>query len=142
MARSRVPKEILEALASVPMFSDLDKKHLESVSAMTTETTVRAGTTLIEQGRSGREAMILLEGAADVFRDGSKIDSMEPGDVIGEMSLVNHEPRNASVVTTADSRILVMNAHEFSSLLAENPEVSMAILQTVVTRLSNHEDRF
>jgi CRP-like cAMP-binding protein len=139
MARSRVPKEILDALASVPMFSGLDKKHLEFVSGVTTETTVRANTTLVEQGTLGREAMILLDGAADVFRDGTKIDSAGAGDVIGEMSLVSHEPRTATVVTTEDSRLLVMNAREFSSLLAENPEVSMAILQTVVTRLARHE---
>jgi CRP-like cAMP-binding protein len=140
MARSRIPKEALKALSAIPMFSGLDKKHLGFVSRVTTQTTVSAGTTLVAQGTLGREAMVLLDGAADVIRDGVKVAEMAPGDVIGEMALVNDEPRNATVVTTEESRLLVMNAREFTSLLAENPEVSMAIIQTVVTRLGRQED--
>ena len=140
MARSHIPKEVLEVLAAVPMLSGLSKKQLEFVSRVTTETIIKAGTTIVEQGARGREAMFLLEGRADVLRDGSKVAEMHPGDVIGEMSLVNEEPRNATVVATADSRLLVMNAREFASLLAENPEVSMAILRTVVNRLEGKEE--
>lgn len=127
--------EKIDHLQKIPLFSDLSKKELRFLAQMTSETSVREGSTLVKQGESGQEAMIVESGTADVLRDGDKVDDLGPGDFFGEMSLINHMPRNADVVATSDMDLLVMDAREFSSVLSEYPEVAVKILKTVVERL-------
>ena len=127
--------EKIDHLQKIPLFSDLSKKELRFLAQMTSETTVREGSTLVKQGETGQEAMIVESGTADVLRDGKKIDDLEAGDFFGEMSLINHMPRNADVIATSDMDLLVMDAREFSSVLSEYPEVAVKILKTVVDRL-------
>jgi CRP-like cAMP-binding protein len=127
--------EKIDHLQKIPLFADLSKKELRFLAQMTSETSVREGSTLVKQGETGQEAMIVEDGTADVLRDGVKIDDLGPGDFFGEMSLINHMPRNADVVATSDMDLLVMDAREFSSVLSEYPEVAVKILKTVVERL-------
>ena len=127
--------EKIDHLQKIPLFADLSKKELRFLAQMTSETTVREGSTLVKQGEVGQEAMIVEAGTADVLRDGKKIDDLGPGDFFGEMSLINHMPRNADVVATSDMDLLVMDAREFSSVLSEYPDVAVKILKTVVERL-------
>lgn len=123
-------------LQAIPLFVDLDKKELRFLAQMSSETTVRTGSVLVRQGDIGQEAMIIESGTAEVRRDGEKVDDLGPGDFFGEMSLINHMPRNADVVATSEMTLLVMDSREFSSVLAEYPEVAVKILKTVVERLT------
>ena len=127
--------EKIDHLQKIPLFADLSKKELRFLAQMTSETSVREGSKVVKQGEMGQEAMIVEDGTADVLRDGQKIDDLGPGDFFGEMSLINHMPRNADVVATSDMNLLVMDAREFSSVLSEYPEVSVKILKTVAERL-------
>ena len=119
----------------MPLFEGLSDKELEFLAGVTTETSVKEGSTLVKQGELGQEAMIIEKGTASVIRDGAEIDSIGPGDVFGEMSLINHQPRNAGVVASSDMTLLVMDSREFSSVLDKYPEVAVKILKTVVARL-------
>lgn len=127
--------EKIDHLQKIPLFADLSKKELRFLARLTSETSVREGSTLVKQGETGQEAMIVEDGTADVIRDGEKVDDLGPGDFFGEMSLINQMPRNADVVATSDMDLLVMDAREFSSVLSEYPEVAVKILKTVVERL-------
>ena len=138
MARSRPPDKV-EALRKIPLFGDLDKKHLLFIAGQATEVRLKAGAVLAQEGELGREAMLLLVGSAEVRRADEKIGDLGPGDVIGEMSLIHHAPRNATVIATSDCDLLVMNSREFSSVLEANPDVSLRILKTVAARLAENE---
>lgn len=122
-------------LRRIPLFAGLSKKELRFLAAMTSEVTVHQGSTLVKQGEIGQEAMIVESGTAEVRRDGHKVDDLVAGDFFGEMSLINHMPRNADVVASSDMSLLVMDAREFSSILDEYPEVAVKILKTVTERL-------
>ena len=117
------------------MFSELSKKELVFLARMTTEVDVREGSTLVRQGEMGREAMIIDSGTAVVRRNNRKIDDVGPGDFFGEMSLIDHMPRNADVVATSDMTVLVMDSREFSTVIDTYPKVAVKILKTVVERL-------
>ena len=134
MARGREDGYI-DALSRIPLFEDLSKKELQFISSMTSEVSVRAGSTLVKQGEPGQEAMVVESGTGVVKRDGEQIDTIGAGDVFGEMSLIVDQPRNATIEATSDMRVLVMNSREFSSVLSESPEVAVKILKTVVARL-------
>ena len=139
MVRIKEPEKIA-ALQRIPLFDGLSKKEFQFLAGLTTEVAVRDGTTLVRQGELGREAMIIESGTAAVFRDGTKIDDMGPGDFFGEMSLIDHQPRSADVVATSDMIVLDMSAREFASMLDSYPEVAVKILRTVVVRLVAAQD--
>lgn len=134
MARSREPDKV-ETLRRVPLFAGLDEKHLTSIAGLTTEMHFNAGSILAEEGALGREAVVLLVGEAAVTRGGEKVTDIGPGEVVGEMSLINHAPRSATVTATSDCTALVMDSREFSSILEDNPDVAIRVLKTVVSRL-------
>jgi CRP-like cAMP-binding protein len=134
MARVRQADKI-DALRRIPLFSELSKKELVFLARMTTEVDVREGSTLVRQGEMGREAMIIEAGTAVVRRNNRKVDDLGPGDFFGEMSLIDHMPRNADVVATSDMTVLVMDSREFSTVLDTYPTVAVKILKTVVERL-------
>lgn len=127
-------------LGQIPLFEGLNKKELQFIASMTSEVSVRAGSTLVKQGEPGQEAMVVETGSGVVIRDDEEIDTIGPGDVFGEMSLIVRQPRNATIRATSDMRVLVMNAREFSSVLSQSPEVAVKILKTVVARLIKAQD--
>lgn len=127
-------------LGQIPLFEGLNKKELQFIASMTSEVSVRAGSTLVKQGEPGQEAMVVETGSGIVIRDDKEIDTIGPGDVFGEMSLIVRQPRNATIRATSDMRVLVMNAREFSSVLSQSPEVAVKILKTVVARLIKAQD--
>lgn len=134
MARGRKDGHI-SALSKISLFEGLSKKELQFIASVTTEVTVRSGSTLVKQGEPGQEVMVVETGTGVVKRDGEDIDTIGPGDVFGEMSLIVDQPRNATIEATSDMSVLVMNSREFSSVLSESPEVAVKILKTVVARL-------
>ncbi len=118
----------------MPLFTGLSKKELDAVASLSTELSAGEGTTLATQGEVGREALILVEGAAVVRRNGRKVAELGPGAIIGEMSLLEHVPRNATVVATKPSTFLVMDAREFASLMNMQPKVAVKLLKVMARR--------
>jgi CRP/FNR family transcriptional regulator, cyclic AMP receptor protein len=127
----------INILAEVPLFAGLSKRELGEIARLVTEVHYQPGEHLTREGESGREAMVVLDGNGTVRRGGRKIAAVSPGDVVGEMSLVSHRPRNATVRADTAITALVMNTREFSSLLDEHPQVSLKILRTVADRLAD-----
>jgi CRP/FNR family cyclic AMP-dependent transcriptional regulator len=93
-------------LREIPIFSHLSDEEAKRLAAFATETTVADGQILMKQGDYSTELIGIQQGTADVLRDGKKIASLKEGDLIGEMGLLEREPRNADVIAT--SPMLVM----------------------------------
>lgn len=127
------------ALRRIRLFEGLSKKELWFFGQQVTLTTFADGTELVTEGELGREAMVLMAGSAVVRRNNRKIAELGPGDVLGEMSLINRIARNATVTATSPVTVLVMDAREFSSVIAENDKVATKILKTVAARLAENE---
>ena len=140
MIQSVRQSDITEALRIIPLFDGLSKADLRMLSRLVTTARFRDGTTVARQGVLGREAMIIRSGTVEVRRDGRKVAELGPGDVVGEMSLINNAPRTADVVATSDVLLLVMDAREFTSLLNHQPKVAVKILKTVVARLIENQN--
>lgn len=128
-----------DALKRIGLFEGLSKKELGFLAQQVTEASFAEGTELVTQGELGREAMVLLEGSAVVRRNNRKIAELGPGDVLGEMSLINRIARNATVTATSPVTVLVMDAREFSSVVAANERVAVKLLKTVAARLAENE---
>jgi CRP-like cAMP-binding protein len=99
-------------LTAIPIFSHLSDEEANRLSAFATETSVAEGQILMKQGDYSTELIGIEEGTADVIRDGTKIASLGEGDLIGEMGLLAHEPRNADVIATSPMRVLKLTHWE------------------------------
>src|SRR6201993_4392072 len=106
-------------LKEIPIFSHLSEEEANRLAAFATETSVADGQILMKQGDYSTELIGIQEGTADVIRDGNKIASLKEGDLIGEMGLLQHEPRNADVIATSPMRVLKLTHWEIRRMSQE-----------------------
>ena len=132
---ARTPK--IELLKNVPLFSQCNKKQLASIASLADLISVPAGTQLITEGRPGLEFMVIVEGGGEVRRKGRKIDTLAPGDFIGEMALITGGPRNATVRTTTDTSLLAVTGRQFWTLLEQAPGIQTSLLKAMGQRLQS-----
>jgi CRP/FNR family transcriptional regulator, cyclic AMP receptor protein len=127
----------VELLKKVPLFSRCSKRELAEIATLADEVDLREGKELIREGASGREFFILLEGRADVTKDGKRINQMGPGEFFGEIALVAPSPvRTATVKATTPVRVLVVTAQNFRRLLTGSPEIKLKVLEALAERVS------
>jgi CRP/FNR family transcriptional regulator, cyclic AMP receptor protein len=99
-------------LKEIPIFSHLSDEEAKRLAAFATETSVAEGQILMKQGDYSTELIGIEEGTADVIQDGRKIASLKDGDLIGEMGLIDREPRNADVIATSPMRVMKLTHWE------------------------------
>lgn len=125
----------IELIKKVPLFSRCTKTELAALAAEADELTVPEGRTLARQGASGREFIVIVEGTAEVTKEGQPINRLGNGDFLGEIALVSGAPRTATVVTTSKARLLVLTDRAFSRVVKEMPSVQGSILKALSERL-------
>ena len=126
----------LELLKRTPLFANCSKKELAAIGGVADEIDLREGKELTRQGAPGREFFVLIEGTADVVKDGQKINSLEGGDFFGEIALVHHAPRTATVTATSPVRTLVITERNFRRLLDQSPEIQRKVMVALAERLA------
>lgn len=125
----------VEMMKRVPLFAELSGRELGQVASVADELDLREGRELTTEGKPGREFFVLLEGSADVRRNGRKVATLGPGDFFGEVALVSDRPRTATVVARTPVRVLVVTDRSFRSLLERMPSIQLKVLKAVVSRL-------
>lgn len=130
-----------DQLANVPLFSSLSKKDLQRVAKASDEVTIEAGRTLVEQGRTGHEFFLILDGTAAVRRNNRKVTDLGPGQYFGELSILDRGPRSASVVASTEMKVLVLGQREFVGVLDSIPGMAYKILTVMAQRLRDADTR-
>lgn len=125
----------LDHLRSVRLFRNCSHRQLEHVAAVLDEVDVEAGRVLCKQGESGREAFIIVSGEAVFTVDGKEVQHVGPGELIGEVSLIDHGPRTGSVTATTPMHLLVVQGNRFEQLLEEVPGLPVVIMKDLAHRL-------
>jgi CRP/FNR family cyclic AMP-dependent transcriptional regulator len=125
----------LEHLAKQPLFSACSKRELQRIAKAVDEISVEAGRVLVDQGQAGREAFIVLDGTATVKRNGRKINTLGPGQQFGELALLDHGPRTASVIADTPMQLLVLSSRSFNAVLDDVPTLSVKLLAALAGRI-------
>jgi CRP/FNR family cyclic AMP-dependent transcriptional regulator len=126
---------LAEALANVDLFSGLSPKELRFVVATAREAKFDEGTTITSQGEKGGRFYLILEGEVDVLIDGCSQNRMVAGEYFGEMSLLDGEPRAATVVAATPLRLLGLASFNFKPLLREHHSIAEKLLVTLSRRV-------
>jgi CRP-like cAMP-binding protein len=125
----------IELIKRVPLFSHCTKKELAAVAGEADELVLPKGRTLAKQGARGSEFVVIIEGSADVAKNGRKINKLGDGDFLGEIALISGAPRTATVTTTSETRILVLNDRGFKRLTRDIPSLQTSVLKALSERL-------
>jgi CRP/FNR family transcriptional regulator, cyclic AMP receptor protein len=125
----------IELLKRVPLFSQCSKKQLSAIAGLTDLVTIPPGTNLIREGSYDRDFMLIVDGGVDVRRKGRKINTLGPGDYIGEIALLSGGARVATVTTTADTTLLVVGPRAFRDLLDNAPALQVSLIGVLASRL-------
>jgi CRP/FNR family cyclic AMP-dependent transcriptional regulator len=129
--------EYLKHLASIPLFADCDKKELQEIGKLATEIEIPAGREFIKEGEFAQEMLVIVEGNATVTKGGQTIATLGPGDFVGELALLSHRPRNATVTSDTQLDILVIDSGAMDALLDDIPGLAKRFLKVVASRLSD-----
>jgi CRP-like cAMP-binding protein len=125
----------IDLLKHVPLFADASRRELREISMVADEMVLPSGSILAREGESGRELVVIVEGAADVMRRGRKINSVASGDFVGEIAIVTDSPRTATVKTTQPTHALVLTRRDFRSLMKRVPSIQLKVLEALARRL-------
>lgn len=131
MSRTR-----LDMLRRLAPFSGCSDKELRKLDSLLDEATVPAGKELTAVGQHGTQAFVIVEGAAEARIGDRHLADFGPGDVIGEMALLDRRAgRTATVVTTVPTTVLVMDPRSFESVMAQFPTVARHVATVLAQRL-------
>jgi CRP-like cAMP-binding protein len=129
----------VELLRHVGLFSECSRRELTSVASMCRDQRVGSGNVIVEQGSIGDRFFVLAEGLASVHVDGHRVGSISAGSFFGEMALIEHEVRSATVTAELPCRLFVIEERDFPAARAI-PSVSDKVLRAMSSRLrrANH----
>ncbi len=131
----------IELLKSVPLFSHCTKKELDAIAAEADELFLPEGSELTRQGGHGREFMVIVDGSADVKKNGRLINVLDSGDFLGEIALISEGARTATITAETDLRTYGMTFWDFRPLVEENAGIAWKLLQSLAKRLRAAEQR-
>jgi len=123
------PDTKLDTLRRLPLFAGASARELRAVSKVVDEIDVPAGYTVTRQGELGHELVFIVDGSAEVSRDGRRINRVRDGDIVGEIAVLTRGERTATVTTTTPTRALVVTARDFWTLLERVPSLRFKVLE-------------
>ncbi len=141
LSGSGVQREANIELKDVPLFEGCSERQLRSIARIARVFDAPAGTVITQVGEPGNEFYLILDGTVSVDLSVAKPVSLRPGEFFGEMSLLDGDPRSATVVTDTPVRLLVINRENFSVLRREVPDFTQILLVTLSRRVRQSEQR-
>ncbi len=125
----------VQALRRAPLFEGLSKRELTELARMTEDMDFAPGTVLCREGQTGREFFVIVEGEAEVTRGRKSVNTLGAEDFFGEIALVEHVPRTATVTATTPVRAFVLTSRSFDRLIETTPSVERKVLRALAKRV-------
>jgi CRP-like cAMP-binding protein len=136
----------LDLIRRVPLFSKLTPDQATMLSHSVVKRRFKRGEIIVEQGKKSNSLYIILAGRARVVMTDRKsreviLATLNPGDYVGEMSLIDNKPHSASVETEIQTDVLVLGRYEFTRCLEENTATAQSVMAGLVQRLRKADDK-
>jgi CRP-like cAMP-binding protein len=121
-------------LKRIPVFADLDDDALSKIAALAAEVSAPEGKELVREGDYSYDVLAIEEGTATVQRGGEHVADLGPGDVIGEMGVLERDQRNATVIATSPMLLMTLTSWDIRKLRKSAPEAVEHMRQLVEQR--------
>ncbi|MGE3267668.1 MAG: cyclic nucleotide-binding domain-containing protein [Chloroflexota bacterium] len=129
------------ALRTAPLFSPLDERQRSRIGDLMTIRRFDAGTTILRQGTSAVALYLILDGQVEVSREPEEggravsLAHLNPGDVFGEMAVLDDDTRSSSVVAVEPVRCALLSRWELLQELRRHPELSIELIRVLARRI-------
>lgn len=141
MFKRKKAKEAADGLRDVAFFDGFTEHDLVRVATLADEIEAEQGAELTDQGRPGLECYVILDGRASVLFAGEHVATLEKGSMVGEMALIDHRPRSATVVAETPMTLLAFDTKAFSKMLDEMPAARLKVMAILNDRLRDNRER-
>jgi CRP/FNR family transcriptional regulator, cyclic AMP receptor protein len=121
-------------LKKIPVFADLTDQQIEHIAALAAEVSVPADKELVREGDYSYDVLAIEEGTARVERNGARLADLGPGDVVGEMGVLERSQRNATVVATSPMLLVTLTSWDIRRLTKTAPEAVEHLREVVAQR--------
>jgi CRP-like cAMP-binding protein len=129
-----LPAMDAERLKSIKIFADLDEESREAISKLAAEVSVPDGKELVREGDYSYDLIAIEEGTAKVHSGDETIAELGPGDVVGEMGVLERQQRNASVTATSPMLLVTLTGWDVRKLRKQAPQAVEALEKVVRER--------
>jgi CRP/FNR family transcriptional regulator, cyclic AMP receptor protein len=121
-------------LKKIPVFADLTEQELEHIAALAAEVSVPSDKELVREGDYSYDVLAIEEGTARVERDGDRLADLGPGDVVGEMGVLERSQRNATVIATSPMLLVTLTSWDIRRLTKTAPKAVDHLRDVVAQR--------
>lgn len=141
--QSRIRKqEKIEILSQLALFESCTQRELGQIATISVDAQKPAGTILTREGQTGGLLFVIIDGEAEVTHGGRPLGELGPGDVVGELSLIDGQGRSASVRATTDIHVLEIASDEFRKLIDRHPKFVRNLLRALSQRIRDMDERW
>lgn len=123
------------ALASVPLFAGISAESMAALAAATGEQDFAAGQFIVRQGQVGSGLYVIVSGSVKVVRGSDEIAQLGPGEFFGELSVIDQEPRNASVQAAEPTVVLALASWDLLALLEKDSALALNMIRQLTRRV-------
>jgi CRP-like cAMP-binding protein len=127
----------IRLLQGTRLLAECTRAELTEVALSADEREAPAGARLTEEGRREREFFVVVEGVVAVRRGGRLLSELGPGDWFGEIAILTHKPRSATVTSSSPVRLLVLSDRAFRRVVETTPRIALKVLRSVAERLEH-----
>ena len=124
-------------LKTIDLFSHIPSNILTKIGQISKEVTFEKDSKIFKQGDYGDSLFVIINGEVNILQDLSSIAILKEGSCIGEMALLDHEPRSADAISLTESTLLQIDQNAFYDLMATNPDIMKQIIKILTERLRN-----
>ena len=124
-------------LKSVPLFKDIPAEVISAIAQISEEVQTEADSVLFKEGDSGDSMFVIVEGDIRIHKGEKVIATLSKWDCLGEMALLDEEPRSADATAASDGIILQISQDSFSELMQQHPNIMKSLLKILTGRLRN-----
>jgi CRP-like cAMP-binding protein len=122
-------------LAGVPLFAGISAESMSALAEATGEQDFAPGQFIVRQGQVGTGLYVMVSGTVKVVRGSDEIASLGPGEFFGEMSVIDQQPRSASIQAAEQTVVLALASWDLLALLEKDSALSLNLIRGLVARV-------
>jgi CRP-like cAMP-binding protein len=135
-----MPAKVVD-LSQIWLLSSLSKTERRSIERHARKIEIPAGTLVLDEGSVGQACYFINSGKVAVVRHNRKIAELGPGEIFGEIALLDRLPRTASIKTVEDSTLYELTKADFDAALDSSPAIARKLLTTLAARLRDADSK-